>query len=152
MPAERVGLMLAYSHGVNSLARGGRMSKSLSELGRRERQIMDIVVRRGRATAAEVLGDLPDPPSYSSVRGMLRLLEEKGFVSHEWEGPRYVHLPGNPSRLRRDAVRHFVKTFFNDSTESAVVGLLGHSGRSLTREQLDRLGALIEQAKRARDE
>jgi predicted transcriptional regulator len=125
------------------------MAKSLSELGRRERQIMDIVVRRGRATAADVLGDLPDPPSYSSVRGMLRLLEEKGYVSHEWDGPRFVYLAGDPARLRRDAVRHLVKTFFNDSTESAVVALLGPNGKSLTREELDRLGALIEQAKKA---
>lgn len=124
------------------------MVKSLSELGRRERQIMDIVVRRGRATAADVLADLPDPPSYSSVRGMLRLLEDKGYVSHEWEGPRYVYLPGEPARLRHDAVRHLVKTFFNDSTESAVVALLGPHGNSLTREQLDRLGDLIEQAKK----
>jgi predicted transcriptional regulator len=126
-----------------------RMVRSLSELGRRERQIMDIIVRRGRATAADVLADLPDPPTYSSVRGMLRLLEEKGYVSHEWDGPRYVYLPGDPARLRRDAVRHFVKTFFNDSTESAVVALLGPNGNALTREELDRLGALIEQAKKA---
>ncbi len=66
------------------------MVKSLSELGRRERQIMDIVVRRGRATAADVLADLDDPPSYSAVRGMLRLLEDKGYISHEWDGPRHV--------------------------------------------------------------
>jgi predicted transcriptional regulator len=128
------------------------MVKSLSELGRRERQIMDIVVRRGRATAADVLADLPDPPSYSSVRGMLRLLEEKGYVSHEWDGPRYVYLPGDPSRIRRDAVRHFVKTFFNDSTESAVVALLGPNGKALTRQELDRLAALIEQAKQKADD
>ncbi|HEY2376023.1 MAG TPA: BlaI/MecI/CopY family transcriptional regulator [Gemmatimonadaceae bacterium] len=124
------------------------MVKSLSELGRRERQIMDIVVRRGRATAADVLADLPDPPSYSSVRGMLRLLEEKGYVSHQWDGPRYVYLPGDPARLRRDAIRHFVKTFFNDSTEDAVVALLGPNGKSMTREELARLGAIIEQAKK----
>lgn len=124
------------------------MVKSLSELGRRERQIMDIVVRRERATAAEVLADLPDPPTYSAVRGMLRLLEEKGYISHEWDGPRYVYLPGDPARLRRDAIRHFVKTFFNDSTESAVVALLGPNGKSLTREELERLGAVIEEAKK----
>jgi predicted transcriptional regulator len=127
------------------------MVKSLSQLGRRERQIMDIVVRRGRATAADVLADLPDPPSYSSVRGMLRLLEEKGYVTHEWDGPRYIYLPGDPARLRHDAIRHFVKTFFNDSTVSAVVALLGHNRKPLTREELDRLGAIIEQAKSASD-
>jgi predicted transcriptional regulator len=125
------------------------MVKSLSELGRRERQIMDIVVRRGRATAADVLGDLPDPPSYSSVRGMLRLLEDKGYVSHEWDGPRFVYVADDAGRLRRDAVKHLVKTFFNDSTESAVVALLGPNAKSLTRDELDRVGALIEQAKKA---
>src|SRR5947207_14974005 len=93
------------------------MVKSLSELGRRERQIMDIVVRRGRTTVAEVLGDLDDPPSYSSVRGMLRLLEEKGYLNHEWDGPRHVYLADDPQRLRREAVRHHVNTFFNDSTQ-----------------------------------
>jgi BlaI family penicillinase repressor len=125
------------------------MAKSLSELGRRERQIMNIVVRRQRATAADVLADIPDPPSYSAVRSMLRLLEEKGYVTHEWEGPRHVFLPaGDLARLRRDAVRHLVQTFFNDSTESALVALLGAGGKALTREQLDRLGALIEQAKK----
>jgi BlaI family penicillinase repressor len=125
------------------------MAKSLHELGRRERQIMNIVVRRQRATAADVLADIPDPPSYSAVRSMLRLLEEKGYVTHEWEGPRHVFLPvGDLARLRRDAVRHLVQTFFNDSTESALVALLGAGGKSLTREQLDRLGALIEQAKK----
>ena len=125
------------------------MAKSLSELGRRERQIMDIVVRRGRATAADVLGDLPDPPTYSAVRGMLRLLEQKGYVSHGWDGPRHVYLAGDAARLRRDAVRHLVKTFFNDSTESAVIALLGPNGKSVTHAELDRLAALIEQAKKA---
>jgi BlaI family penicillinase repressor len=125
------------------------MPKSLSELGRRERQIMDILVRRQRATAADVLADLPDQPSYSAVRSMLRLLEDKGYVKHEWEGPRYVFLPvADSALLQRDAVRHLVETFFNDSTESAVVALLGAGDKKLTREQLDRLGKLIAQAKK----
>jgi predicted transcriptional regulator len=125
------------------------MAKPLSELGRRERQIMDILVRRQRATAADVRADIPEPPTYSAVRGMLRLLEEKGYVKHEWEGPRHVFLPvGDLARLQRDAVHHLVQTFFNDSTESAVVALLGAGGKTLTREQLDRLGKVIEQAKK----
>jgi len=125
------------------------MSKALSELGRRERQIMDILVRRGRATAAEVLEDLPDPPSYSAVRGMLRLLSEKGYVRYEWDGPRYVFLPtADPAQLQRTAVRDLVKTFFNDSTESAVVAMLGASSKSLTEQELDRLSKLIEKARR----
>ena len=123
------------------------MAKPLSELGRRERQIMDILVRRQRATAADVLADLPDQPSYSAVRSMLRLLEDKGYVKHEWDGPRYVFLPvADAAHMQRDAVRHLVETFFNDSTESAVVALLGAGEKSLTREQLDRLAKLIAQA------
>ena len=124
------------------------MVKPLTELGRRERQIMDILVRRKRATAAEVLADLPDQPSYSAVRSMLRLLEDKGYVRHEWDGPRYVFLPtADPANLQRAAVRHLVETFFDNSTESAVVALLGEE-KSLTKEQLDRLAKLIAQAKK----
>jgi len=109
---------------------------------------MDILVRRKRATAAEVLADIPDQPSYSAVRSMLRLLEEKGYVRHEWEGPRYVFLPtADPENLQRAAVRHLVETFFDNSTESAVVALLGEQ-KSLTTEQLDRLAKLIAQAKK----
>lgn len=125
------------------------MAKPLTELGRRERQIMDILVRRQRATAADVLADLPDQPSYSAVRSMLRLLEEKGYVKHEWDGPRYVFLPvADAANLQRDAVRHLVQTFFNDSTESAMVALLGAGEKPLTRDQLDRLSKIIEQAKK----
>ena len=124
------------------------MVKPLTELGRRERQIMDILVRRKRATAAEVLADIPDQPSYSAVRSMLRLLEEKGYVRHEWDGPRYVFLPtADPENLQRAAVRHLVETFFDNSTESAVVALLGEQ-KALTTEQLDRLAKLIAQAKK----
>ena len=80
------------------------MTRLYSELGRRERQIMDCLYHRGRASAAEVLKDLPDPPSYSSVRSMLRLLEDKGYVRHEWDGPRYVYLPaGNREQVQRTA-------------------------------------------------
>jgi len=83
------------------------MASTLSDLGRRERQIMDIVIRRGRASAAEVLADLPDPPSYSSVRSMLRLLEDKGYLVHEWDGPRHAYRPtGSPEQLRRSAFFH----------------------------------------------
>ena len=125
------------------------MIKSLSRLGRRERQIMDILVRRKRATAADVLADLPDAPSYSAVRGMLRFLEDKGYVKHEWDGPRHVYLPAvSPERLQRDAVRHLVETFFDNSTELAVVALLGERERELTPDQYDRIAKLIAQAKK----
>lgn len=125
------------------------MDRSLSELGRRERQIMDILVRRKRATASEVLSDLPDPPTYSAVRSMLRFLESKGHVLHEWEGPRYVYVPAsNPERLKRDAVSHLLRTFFDGSTEAAVSTLLETGERSLTPKELDRLARLIADARK----
>ena len=124
------------------------MNKSLSELGRRERQIMDILVRRQRATAAEVLADIPDAPSYSAVRSMLRLLGTRVRQARVGR-PRHVFIPAaDPARLKDDAVRHLVQTFFNDSTESAVVALLGAGEKTLTQEQLDRLAKLIAQAKK----
>ncbi len=127
------------------------MTKSLSELGRRERQIMDVVFRRGRATAQEVLDDLPDPPSYSAVRGMLRYLEEKGFLVHEWDGPRHVYTPTqNLAQVRRSAVRHLLETFFDDSMESAVAAMLGVSEEPPSDEELSRLAKLIEEARQKR--
>jgi predicted transcriptional regulator len=125
------------------------MSKSLANLGRRERQIMDIIVRRPRSNVAEVLAELPDPPSYSAVRGMLRLLEEKGYVRHEWDGPRFVYVAtADPATLKEAAVAHLVETFFDNSMESAVVALLDHKERKLSHEELDRLAKLIDKAKR----
>ncbi|HEX8172866.1 MAG TPA: BlaI/MecI/CopY family transcriptional regulator [Thermoanaerobaculia bacterium] len=123
----------------------------IGQLGRRERQIMDVIIRRGRTTAAEVREDLEDAPSYSAVRGMLRLLEEKGFVRHEWDGPRYVYLPtADPDDVRESAVRHLLHTFFSNSVESAVAAMLGASETPPSDEELRRLGKLIEQARRAR--
>src|SRR5712692_8156147 len=127
------------------------MRHTLSALGRRERQIMDVVIRRGRASASEVLRDLPDPPSYSSVRSMLRILEGKGFLRHEWDGPRHVYLPtGDPEQVRRSAVRHLLHTFFNNSMESAVAAMLGVGDKALSDEELRRLGRMIEQKRRKR--
>lgn len=118
------------------------------ELSRRERQIMDSIYRRGRATAAEVLGDLPDPPSYSAVRTMLRLLEDKGHVRHEQDGPRYVYLPMIArENARVSALRHLVSTFFNGSAEQAMAALLEISDAELSTAQLDRMQELIEQAR-----
>ena len=116
-------------------------------LSRRERQIMDIVYRRGRATAAEVLGDLPDPPSYSAVRAALRLLEEKGQLRHEVDGQRYVFLPTVPrDRARTSALTHVVRTFFGGSAEQVVNALVEQE--SLSPAELDRLAGLIERARR----
>lgn len=126
-----------------------RKQVSLDKLGRRERQIMNVVFARGRATAAEILEELPDPPSYSAVRGMLRLLESKGWLRHEWDGPRYVYLPtADPERVRTSAVKHLLKTFFSDSMESAVAAMLGATEKSLTDEELRRMARLIEEARR----
>ena len=111
---------------------------------------MDILVRRGRATAADVLEDLTDKPSYSSVRGMLKLLEDKGYARHEWEGPRYVYIAtGDPGQMQRSALSHLVQTFFGNSTEAAVVAMLGAPDVALSREELDRLAKIIEDARAA---
>ena len=125
------------------------MANPYESLGRRERQIMDVLFREGQATAAEVLAALPDPPSYSSVRSMLRLLESKGFVAHQWDGPRHVYRPtANPAQLRRSAARHMLRTFFDDSMVTAVSALLGAAESPLTDDELDRLSRLIEAARR----
>jgi predicted transcriptional regulator len=125
------------------------MKNPLADLGRRERQIMDILHRRGHATAAEVLADLPDPPSYSSVRSMLRLLEGKGFVRHAWEGPRHVYRPAaDPAQVQKSAARHLLHTFFGNSMESAVAALLGASEKPLSDDELRRLSKVIDRARR----
>jgi len=119
-----------------------------TQLSRRERQIMDVIYRHGKVTAAEVLADLPDPPSYSAVRAMLRLLEEKGHVRHEQDGPRYVYIPVvTRDKARRSAMRHLVRTFFDGSTEDAVAALL-QSDSGMSEDELTRLSKLIEGAKK----
>lgn len=119
-------------------------------LSRRERQIMDIVHRRGKATAAEVLEDLPDPPTYSAVRAALRLLEEKGRLRHELDGRRYLYLATEPrGQARATALRHLVRTFFNGSSEQVVNALIEDVRPSEA--ELDRLARLIDEA-RARKE
>jgi len=119
------------------------------QLSRRERQIMDVIYREGRATAAEVLEQLPDPPSYSAVRAMLRVLEEKGHLKHKQMGPRYIFVPTVPREsAQRSALRHLLKTFFEGSREKMVAALLNDSSASLPAEELDRLAELIEQAKK----
>ena len=119
-----------------------------TQLSRRERQIMDVVYRLGQATAAEVLAEMPEPPSYSAVRAMLRLLEEKGHVRHEQDGPRYVYLPTvNRDKARKSAMRHLVRTFFDGSTEDAVAALLQNDA-GISDEELARLAKLIDGAKK----
>ena len=109
---------------------------------------MDVIYRHGKVTAAEVLAELPDPPGYSAVRAMLRLLEEKGHIRHEQDGPRYVYLPTvNRDKARRSAMRHLVRTFFDGSTEDAVAALL-QSDAGMSEAELERLSRLIDGAKK----
>lgn len=119
-----------------------------SDLGRRERQIMDVVYRLGRASVGEVRDQLPDPPSYSAVRAMLNLLEDKGHLTHEQDGLRYVYKPtAARSQLRRSALRHLVQTFFDGSPTSAVAALLEMAGDELSASDRARLAKMIAQAK-----
>ena len=125
------------------------MPKSLGNLSRRERQIMDVLFQRGRATAAEVQEALPEPPSYSAVRALLRILEEKGHIRHEADGPRYVYLPRHDrDKARQSAMRHVVQTFFNGSTGDAIAALLGSEGGRLSADEIDRLAVMIDQARK----
>jgi BlaI family penicillinase repressor len=120
------------------------------DLSRRERQILDILYKDGRATAAEVQERLPDPPSYSAVRALLRILEEKGHVRHEQDGPRYVYLPTvNRDNAQRSALRHILQTFFNGSAEQAISALLDDDSAKLSGAELDRLARQIEHARRS---
>ncbi len=118
-------------------------------LTRRERQIMDILYRRVRATAAEVMEELPGEPSYSTVRTQLRVLEEKGHVRHDEEGLRYVYMPAVARRAAgKSALKHLVETFFDGSAEKTVAALLGGEGARLSEDELDRIGDLIEKARK----
>jgi predicted transcriptional regulator len=124
------------------------MSRPLHALlTRRERQIMDVLLRRGRATAAEVMNDLPGGQTYSTIRTQLRVLEEKGFVRHEDDGVRYVYTPAvDRKSARRSALKHLVDTFFDGSVEQAVAALLGGEASRVSTEELARLAELIEEA------
>ena len=118
-------------------------------LSRREREIMDLLYAMNSATAAEIRNGLSDPPSYSAVRAMLRILEDKGHLRHEQQGPRYVYHPTVARETaRRRALSHLVKTFFDGSTEGAVAALLDSKSVRLEPEELKRLKQLIEKARK----
>lgn len=120
-----------------------------SGLSRRERQIMDILYRQGKASALLVREAMPDAPSYSAVRAMLRVLEDKGHVKHQAEGLKYVYVPTvTRDKAKRSAVKHLLDTFFKESPEQVVAALLDVSSTRLTREELDRMSEMIEKAKR----
>jgi predicted transcriptional regulator len=120
-----------------------------TSLTRRERQIMDVLYRRGRANAAEVMAELTGEPNYSTVRTQLRVLEDKGHVRHDDEGGRYVYAPAVPRHAaRKSALKHLVETFFDGSAEQVVAAVLGGEASRLTDEELDRVSALIDKARK----
>ncbi len=121
----------------------------LAGLSRRERQIMEVLYQQGKASVSEVREALPDAPGYSGVRAMLRVLEEKGHVKHQADGLKYVYLPTVArDKAKRSAVKHLLDTIFGGSPEQIVAALLDVSATQLTREELDRMAAMIEKAKR----
>ena len=122
---------------------------ALAGLSRRERQIMEILYQRGKASASEIREAMEDAPSYSAVRAVLRVLEEKGHVKHQAEELKYVYLPTvNRDKAKRSAVKHLLETFFNDSPKQIVAALLDISSPRLTREELDQMAEMINQARR----
>jgi len=119
------------------------------DLGRRERQIMEAVYRRGRASVGDVLAELPDPPSYSAVRAMLGKLQRKGYLRQEQDGPRYLYLPAVPrEKARRTALQNILNTFFNGSTEQAVVALLQMADTEIPADVVARLGERVRRARK----
>ena len=118
-----------------------------SGFGRRERQIMDAIYRLGKASVADVRAALPDPPTYSAVRGMLRLLEDKGYVQHQQDGLKYVYMPTvTPAKARASALHHLVTTFFGGSAEDAAAALLELPDSKLSARERHRLAAMIKKA------
>ena len=125
------------------------MATAHADLTRRERQIMDILYRLGRATAGEVMRELPGDPSYSTVRTQLRVLEEKGHVHHEEQGLRYIYAPALPRHTaRKSALRHLVETFFDGSAEKTVAALLGGDASKLSEDELRRIAEIVTKARK----
>ncbi|NIM57728.1 MAG: BlaI/MecI/CopY family transcriptional regulator [Candidatus Aminicenantes bacterium] len=122
--------------------------KGQKNLSRRERQIMDIVYVMGKVSVAQVLERIPNPPSYSAVRALLKVLEKKGHLKHKQEGPRYIYFPTLPrEEARQNALKHIMQTFFDDSTEDVVAALLNISEGSLSEADYKRLSELIKKAR-----
>jgi BlaI family transcriptional regulator, penicillinase repressor len=123
--------------------------KHHAELSKRERQIMDVIYQRGRASAAEVVEALPDPPSYSTIRALLVILEKKGYVTHQQEGARYIYLPTQPrEQAGQAALKRVLKTFYDGSIEKAVAALLDSRRSRVSAEEAQALARLIEQARK----
>lgn len=121
----------------------------IPQLSKRERQIMDAIYRRGRATAAEVRAEMPDAPTYTTVRGLLRILEQKGHLRHEEEGLRFVYSPSLPrQRAGTSILSHIVRTFFDGSAANAMAAMLGSTERSVNAAELERLSDLVKKERR----
>ena len=128
------------------------MPTRLTHISRRERQILDVLFRVGRATVSEVREGMPDPPSYSAVRALLRILEQKGHVRHSQDGPRYVFMPTvRRDTAKRSALRHLVNTFFEGSSAAVLATLFEMSARDLTDEDLAQLKGLIDAARNSKE-
>lgn len=118
------------------------------EMSRRERQIMDVIFQRGKATVTEVLEAMPDPPSYSAVRALMGILEEKGLLTHTQDGPRYTYSPTQPrDNAGRQAIKRVLQTFYDGSIENAVAALLDVSESSMSDEEMKRISELIAKAR-----
>ena len=123
--------------------------KSITDLTRRERQIMDVIFKKGAATAAEVREAMPEPPSYSTVRALLRILEDKGLLKHKQQGPRYLYQPTvRRDRARTSALKHLMHTFYDNSIEQVVAALMDMSGSDMSEEEYEELSRMIERARK----
>jgi predicted transcriptional regulator len=126
-----------------------KLAPASNDVSRRERQILDVLYRAGRATAAEVQEALPNAPSYSAVRTLLRILEDKGHVRHQQDGTRYVYMPTvERDRAKKSALRHMVNTFFEGSATQAIAALLDEDPKRLSADDLDRLKTMIDRARK----
>lgn len=133
---------------VTLMAKKSESDAATTALSRRERQVMDILHRRTGATVAEIMADLPDPPTYSAVRSVLRILGEKALIKHREDGPRYVYYPAESTETaREDVLAHVVRTYFGDSPEQAVTALLRMSDIDLSDAEIKRLRASIRLAR-----
>jgi BlaI family penicillinase repressor len=133
---------------VTLMANKSESDAANTALPRRERQVMDILHRRTGATVAEIMADLPDPPTYSAVRSVLRILSEKALIKHREDGPRYIYYPAEPTETaREDVLAHVVRTYFGDSPEQAVTALLRMSDVDLSDADIKRLRNSIRRAR-----
>jgi predicted transcriptional regulator len=133
---------------VTLMANKSESDSATTALSRRERQVMDILHRRTGATVAEIMADLPDPPTYSAVRSVLRILGEKALIKHKEDGPRYIYYPAEPTETaREDVLAHVVRTYFGDSPEQAVTALLRMSDIDLSDAEIKRLRSSIRRAR-----